>query len=300
VLVATEPHLAFPVWVAVLLFAPRTRLAVVLCGCALIALNLALGGVSSTLAYFAHVLPLQALSEVHANDQYSLTHQLALLGVPDRTALLWGSISYIVMVIAGLYVAARFARNSAAADYVALVPPAFVLFGGSFVHDVQFMAALPLAIVVLVRRPSAIVIAGTLFLCIAWGSGAGRLGLVVSAASAAAVIWLALDRAPRAVRFAWSAAALCIVAIAVVINLHHAPATQMATPDALDGNEWAPVAWQQYLAASPDRTAPHLFDTLRKLPEWAGLIAVLVGTWIASAPHKTIAPAPEPLIAETR
>lgn len=282
-LASIEPHIALPLWASLFLFYRQVRVPLILWGVALVGLDVSMGGPVRA-AEYARVLQLQALSEVHANDQFSLTHQLALLGVGDVNALMLGSISYVIMVIVGLLVARKLSSTTGFPDYLALVPPAFVLLGGTFVHDVQFMAALPLAVVALIRRPGTALAGSALLLCIAWGSGASRLGFTMSALSAASIVWIASHGRSRASQMTWATAAIALVALAVLLNLRPAPRFVAATAPQVTvaATAWSPTAWRAYLESSPDRTTPRLTDFARKAPVWIALIVLLIEVGAAS------------------
>ncbi|MGB6987369.1 MAG: glycosyltransferase 87 family protein [Candidatus Aquilonibacter sp.] len=276
-LVASEPHLAAPVWIALLLFATRVRMPLVVVGLALAVVDAAIGGPRQAIDYFSHVLPLQALSEVHANDQFSLTHQLALLNISDSLALLLGSVSYIVMFGIGLSAAWRLSAVTGNDDYLALAPPAFVLLGGTFVHDLQFMAALPLAVVQLARRQSKVVGVSALLLSIPWASGLSRIALLVAGASAAGVAWIYSHERSVWLRIGSACVTLVVLAAAFTLNLRPLPPQleQASTTPVISATAWAPTAWLAYLEATSTRSRPSAIDLERKMPIWLAMILLL-------------------------
>lgn len=277
-LVATEPHLAVPIWIALLLFAARVRMPLVVVGLGLAVVDVAIGGPRQAIDYFSHVLPLQALSEVHANDQFSLTHQLALLNVNDSFALFVGSVSYIVMLVIGLGAAWRLSAVNGSADYLALAPPAFVLLGGTFVHDLQYMAALPLAVVQLARRESTVLGISTLLLSITWSSGLSRIALLVAGASAAGVAWIYSHKRSLWLRVASACIALIVLAAAFALNLRPLPAQSepgSTTTPTVSSTAWAPAAWRAYLEATPSRSEPSPIDLERRIPIWLAMLLLL-------------------------
>ena len=87
------------------------------------------------------MLPAHALSELTRDTQYSLSAVLAALGVAPGAAVKAGSIWYFAMLIAGTIVAGRLARQTENAAFLACVPPAFAVFGGTFIHMTQIAAA---------------------------------------------------------------------------------------------------------------------------------------------------------------
>ncbi|HKU80921.1 MAG TPA: hypothetical protein VJP76_02035, partial [Candidatus Tumulicola sp.] len=177
---AIEPHLALPLWLSLALFVPRVRVPLALTGLGLVLLDLAAGGPRLAWEFATVALPAQAASEVFAADQFSLTHLAAMAGSVPTLALLAGTLSYALMIALGLIAGCRLSGGRAP-EYLALVPPAFVLVGGTFVHDLQFLAALPLALVWLARSrppiwPAALAAA---LLAVSWSEAASRLALIV-------------------------------------------------------------------------------------------------------------------------
>jgi hypothetical protein len=275
-LVALEPTLAVPLWLALLVFAARSRLPLIATGAALIALDVAIGGPARAIEYFSPVLPLQALSEVHANDQFSLTHQLALLGVSNSTAILLGSISYVVMIVIGMATAWRLSVATGSYEYLALAPPAFVLLGGTYVHDLQYMAALPLAIVLLARRNSTVLGISALLLAVTWSSGLSRIACLIAAVSAGGVAWIYAHQRSHWVQAATICVTLAVIVATFALNLRSEPTQPLSSPSAsVSATTWAPIDWQIYLEASPSRTQPSIIDLSRKLPIWVAMILLL-------------------------
>ena len=136
----------------------------------LAALSVAGAGWNVTASYVTSVVPAHALSEVSRDNQYSLATIAGAFGVPDTSAALLGSLSYIVMTALGVFVAARLWRRYGGAGLAVLVPPAFSLFGGSFVHTAEIAAAVPAALL-LATRSSALrpwCVAALVLLAVPW------------------------------------------------------------------------------------------------------------------------------------
>lgn len=144
---AIEPHLAAPMWFALLLFAPRTRVSLALAVACLIAISLPLW--SLDLEYVARVLPLHARSQAYdMSSQFSLTTTLVALGVPVATAIRAGTFSYVVTFAIGIALAVRLSKRFDDTAFLTLAPTAAVLLGGEYVHGHQMEAALPFAFLV--------------------------------------------------------------------------------------------------------------------------------------------------------
>lgn len=283
---ALEPHLAVPLWLSIALFAPRVRLPLLCVGIALLLLDIAAGGPHLAWEFASVALPAQARSEIFAADQFSLTHLVAIAGGSAGLALLAGTLSYVLMTLLGI-AAARRLDGGHGNEYLALVPPAFVLIGGTFLHDLQFLAAMPLALVMLARgRSKWISVLAAALLAVAWSEATSRLALLVSAASVFAVVWLASP--PRPGRLVGPAAGALATA-ALIVALGHLPgvprqpvpaeaavAVRAADPAARD--------WAIYLDSDSALTTTSPRSLTRKLPTWAGALLLLASTLALAAP----------------
>ncbi len=275
-LVAMEPHLAVPLWIALFVVAKTTRVPLIVVGAALVVADIAIGGPAQAITYFVQTLPAQALSEVHANDQYSLTHVAAMAGVGAAGALRLGFVSYVVMAVAGIVVAQRIAARHGS-EYLALVPPVFVLLGGTFLHDIQFFAALPLALVFLGRtpRPNLVAAAAAILLVIAWNEATSRFFLLLSATSAFATAWIALPKSAARPIVCTTVAIATLVLVIAVNRLPVAVGTPVSDPPAaatLDPSDQASRNWAVYVASSPPLSTPTARTVVRKVPTWAGVV----------------------------
>ncbi|HEY5426239.1 MAG TPA: hypothetical protein VIJ77_06805 [Candidatus Tumulicola sp.] len=277
--VALEPHLAFPLWIALFIFAKTTRVPLLVAGLGLAVVDVAIGGSHQALAYFVQTLPGQALSEVGAADQFSLTHLAVSAGLAAPAALRLGLISYLVMTVAGVLVAKRLAGQGAP-EYLALVPPAFVLLGGTYVHDIQFYAALPLALVLLARagRPYPAIALATLLLAVSWSEATSRLILVSSGISVFAVLWAALPK--HVPRIAYGAAG-AVAALALVVAINRLPAAPdvFAPPSppasSFRANDQAAPDWSAYVVSDRSRSTPSPRSLARKVPVWCGMLLLI-------------------------
>jgi hypothetical protein len=278
---ALEPHLAAPLWLALAVFVPRTRLPLAVVGCALLALDAAMGGPRVAIEYFAQALPAQALSEVYAADQFSLTHAAIVAGASIPVALRLGLVSYAVMAVLGVVVARRLSGTDAP-EYLALVPPAFILIGGTYLHDIQFYTALPLALVLLARstRPSPVLVAAAVLLAVPWSEASSRLMLILSATSVFTIVWLAAPKRPWRIA---ACAGAAIVAVALVVAIGRLPMATSRPGTALpsvtatlhDDDQAAPD-WAMYLDNNPALSSASPRSLIRKVPTWAGALLLVV------------------------
>ena len=278
--VAIEPHLALPLWISLFCFAAAMRVPLIAVGSALVIVDLAIGGPAQALGYFTQTLPAQALAEVHANDQYSLTHVVAIAGAGASTALRIGFLSYVVMAAAGIATARRLAARHGS-EYLALVPPAFVLAGGTFLHDVQFLAALPLALVLLARtpRPNLVVATAAILLAVAWNEATSRFFLLISATSAFATAWIALPKTAARAAICTAVAVAAVVLLVAVNRLPGATGGPLPHPPAaaaLVPGDQAARDWSVYVTSTPPLSTPTARTVVRKLPTWIGICLLAV------------------------
>jgi hypothetical protein len=144
-----EPHLGFPVCLALFCCSPRARRSLLLGVCMLGLLGLTMTPPNEVLEYFLKVLPGHARAEIIGDSQLSASHALAVLGVEPSLATLLGLLQYCVMCAVGASCAVRFARRPGESDLALLAPAALVVFGGSFVHIAQIAASACCALVAL-------------------------------------------------------------------------------------------------------------------------------------------------------
>lgn len=137
-----EPHLALPSCAAMFFAAPACRKGFLFVGTGLLVLSLPFG-VPFTIEYFARVLPAHAAAEVWNVGQFSGTLAAHIAGAPDALALGIGSASYVAMAIAGVLVTLKLTKQDDRPSYLPLIPLAFTVFAGSFIHWHQIVAAIP-------------------------------------------------------------------------------------------------------------------------------------------------------------
>lgn len=186
---AILPHVALGAFVAVLLFERSMRIPVFACGAMLVVLDAMAGGPAMAVEYFARVLPAHAYSEIGYIAQYGLTWALHALRTPDRAAVELGNISYALACIAGITVAAKLRAHWNDAAWLVLLPPAFAVTGGPFMHYSEITLALP-ALFLLWKSSRggvrAAAGAGIVLLCVPWQWVVGEPQLAIPAGILAA------------------------------------------------------------------------------------------------------------------
>ncbi len=292
-----QPQFGAPAVLAALIFYPRARIPIALFAAIIVAGGLPFGGLSRMLEY-ARVLPLHARAEIAFAPQYSASFLAHQLGVETSLALTIGSLSYLVMVALGIGVAIRARRAAIAGGAAILLPPAFSVLGGSFIHLHQIAVALLVAFSVkyskLTALPAAI---GISLLIFPWNSLAGKPlshGFVLSVAiaflvSGGAIVFLLKDAV--GLRTSFAAAAIGVAAAIVTFGFLHAtgPASKAGAvtaairvpAPALAPGTLGSVAWGEAIAITnaedpPAGSIPYKWThSFIKYPTWLALFLVL-------------------------
>lgn len=154
-----EPHMVLPACAAVFLFVPQMRVRLLVAGLCAGAIMLATVGPYVSLSYFTTVLPQHAASEVNNLGQFSLTALLYQLGAGAQFALHVGVAQYALLAIAGIAAAQLLRTKSGDLSWLVLLPAAFAVIGGSFIHLNEIAMAVPLACLILMRTGSKVALA---------------------------------------------------------------------------------------------------------------------------------------------
>jgi hypothetical protein len=225
-----EPHLGLPAFVAVLLFAPRARAALLGTAAALAAISLIAIGIPENVEYFARALPAHAASELTFRAQFSLSRLLAALGVVPRVALAAGSLTFVLATAAGVWAGRRVALHEHMPAALLLVPPAVGMLGGTYLHENHVVTALSAALLLARARtvPAPLAVAPLALMSVFWVADSAWKALVaastLSALAGFALVGRAL-RGSRAVRLAWAGgyALAAVVLFAALQTVPRAP-----------------------------------------------------------------------------
>lgn len=273
------PHVALPALIGVFLFVPQMRTRLIVVACALLALDLLCGGPAIALSYVRDVLPAHARSEIGSTAQYGMTWILHGLRTSDRAAIVGGEISYAIMTLLGLLAARLFVIRTRSAAYAALIPPAFAVLGGTFMHYTQIMVAIPAALLLFDRssnqRARAIFGAALLLLVVPWAWALGQPVLVVVYAIVCGVV------AGHVLR--WGAAAALRVAFASVVltggiilaGYHFGPGLSTHVHAISVQGGLAQASWEQFVRSQ--RASTGIVWWIAKAPTWIGLLVLALG-----------------------
>jgi hypothetical protein len=269
-----EPHLALPVCVALAVWAPATRVTLGISFAALASLSLFALGPATNLEYFASVLPAHALSEAARDTQYSLTSVLASAGVVDTTAVRAGSLWYLGMLVAGAVVAGSLAKKHRNPAFLVCVPPAFAVFGGTFVHVTQIVAALPATVLFLAyataeRRTLAIV--ALLLLAVPWTMATSPAVGLAPAFPIAFLAWRYTNGSVRAAMLAAVIAGILLVGLDHAYVLVAAQHLQPYVGSSIDPR-LAEATWSEFARKNSTNS---IAAWIARIPTWTGLIVLL-------------------------
>lgn len=270
-----EPHLGLPLCVALALWAPATRLTLAVAAVALAALSLVALGFPTNLEYFTSVLPAHALSEVARDTQFSLTAVLATLGAPQLLAVRAGMLWYALMIGIGVTVAGVLAKKTANYALLACVPPAFAVFGGTFIHITQMAAALPAAVLLPVYTQSksrALAVAALLLLAVPWLWAVAPTLILAPFVPVAYLAWQYWARNARITLLAAIAAALLLWGLSsLAAGAPHALHGLHGGAPAIDPR-FAEAGWSAFTQKSTTNT---IAAWMLRIPTWGGLALVL-------------------------
>jgi hypothetical protein len=276
-----EPHLALPSCAAMFVASRASRKGLLFAGAALLLFSVPFGA-ARTLEYLEHVLPAHAAAEVWNVGQFSGTLAAHLAGAPDSLALLAGSASYVVMAAVGIAVTLKLAKHDDRDSYLPLLPLAFTVFAGSFIHWHQIVAAIPAGLMLASRTSripyplaAALVVMPVPWLyTVAWGFLIPLAAVTIGMLCVKLLRWGALPAAAMGI----GACALLWLGNhglphAEVLQAFHSP----AAPDGL-----ADLSWGAYVRARI--AVSNGIFLWAHIPTWLG-VTCIAGIALRSAIH---------------
>jgi hypothetical protein len=281
-----EPHVGIGACVAFALAARASRL-VMACSVALVALlSVGTTGWQLALEYFTTVLPRHAASEIGHQSQLSFTHVMHLAGFSDRIALIAGSLSFAATLAAGVWLGLALARRTGSPAFAVVIPPAFSLIGGTYIHANQMCLALPAALLLYARFPArrpqtAFAIA---LLAIPWSEATIVADQPVAVVLTLAVLGFCLGGGSLRTTAAGAVAAALVLFVCDVLIGPQDAATVLAFRPELGSGGFVDDEWRQFVAVEfVDH--PALYFALGTLT-WLGLaLLAYTSTRAARAEH---------------
>ncbi|HEY9084314.1 MAG TPA: glycosyltransferase 87 family protein [Candidatus Tyrphobacter sp.] len=281
-----EPQVGIAVALVCALLSRRFALVVAVVAVALLLISVTVLGLSENVEYVRTVLPAQALAELHAAIQYSLSWILAGLGMSAGWALRIGQLWWLAMLGA----AAWFARSPharAKPEIAVLAAPAFTVVGGPYLHIHHVALAVPAALWLASTpgRAPWIRIAAAVAICVPLLDifiMMGRIGFALPLAFVCVVAsWLGAAYGRGAIAGLWSAlaavVAVWLVALAFIVGgfgFSGSASMQQLSPAT------AQASWAQFVATHYVATGWPIW--LVKAPTWFGVLATAIGLMAAA------------------
>jgi hypothetical protein len=279
-----EPHLALPVCLALAVWAPATRLPLALSLGVLAILALAVLGPGTNFEYFTSVLPAHALSEAARDTQYSLTAVVFSLGAPGSVALRMGLLWYGAMLALGTLVAGRLARKTGNNAFFVCAPPAFAVFGGTFIHVTQIAAALPAAVLLISSEKKEqywLAAIALLLLAVPWSWAISPALIIAPLFPVGYLAWHYWNGKARIALLAALSAAVLLLGLVALVRGEPALAVHARTL-AFDPR-LAEATWSNFAQKSSTNA---IAAWVLRVPTWAGLLLLLTrAITYASSPY---------------
>jgi len=272
---AILPHVALPALLGAFFFIPQMRARLFIAGIALIALDVAGGGHGIALAYVRDVLPAHARSEIGSTAQYGLTWMLHALGAPDRLAIAGGEYSYAFMTLLGLIAGRAMMKRTGDRAYAILLPPAFAVFGGTFMHYTQIMIAIPAALLIARHgsgRARAAACTAILLLVVPWAWVLGQPVLVPVYAAVCGFVAAALLRFSVSAALRVSLCAALLSAVIVAAGAHFGSGLPAHAHGIAFQGGLAQSSWEAFVRSQ--RASTGAVWWIAKAPTWLGLLAL--------------------------
>jgi len=200
-----EPHIGLAPFIAVFICVPSVRWILSACAGLLGFLTYETIGFKQAVEYVHDVLPAHASSEIAHRGQYSLTSFLHFMGVSDSAALFLGALSYAGFVVIGVIVAYRLRRSLDEEAFLIVIPAAFALLGGVFIHITQMAIALPAGLLLYSKYPRGLPALrwGIMLLAVPWSASSDLAYVQLFVALCIAVFsWYFLENAALAAQAA--------------------------------------------------------------------------------------------------
>jgi hypothetical protein len=224
-----QPQIGVFVWCALALWVPRARVSLAVCAAVLVLVGSIAAGPASFFEWVTVAVPQQAAEEVHFWGQYSLTALLGQFGLPATVTMAAGTISTVVMLLAGLYLGKALVRPLRSSAAIVLVPAACSVIAGSYVHLGAIAVAMLAALLVIASDPRRSILPAAL-LCVPWPFVQDIKALFLSTTFALAVILFGL----RGFTKRTIAVFVVLVASMYVLELYPPPDAALGATSSID------------------------------------------------------------------
>jgi hypothetical protein len=280
-----QPQIGLPIILALLLWAPRTRLVLIVGVGALVTLSYLHFGVSENAEYVERAIPAFGASEVPLRFQYGSSWILYFFGLDETRALAVSTIQYVATVLLGVAVAPLIARRLDAPAALAAFPAAVAVVGGPNLHLTDLAAAIPFAAILTgtTARIRRLAWFALILLALPWIALETLHQAAVAAIVVAVVALFALPDRPWLGRAVIALAASAVVLAAPLlfaaipdVPLRPAPAPASFSAASRYGPTLAAVAHGEAIRSQAILTEPTWQSFARKAPDWAGVLLVFL------------------------
>lgn len=271
--IALLPHVAVGIFLTLFSWLRQARAPVMVAAATLVILDLFAGGTTLALLYFTKVLPAHAHSEVAGTLQYSSTWLARAAGSSVAAALKLGDIWYGLMIIWGIVVGGLLAKKFNDNAFLVLIPPAFAVFGGVFVHIQEISLALPGALLMHSRgdRNTRILAGGAVLLvAVPWMQAMSLPWLIVVIAIVTIGIASRTLGLGNSISLRASLGALAICACIMIVTAHYGTHVTQRPPSFNVASGLAQESWAMFVRKGVGVTL-----IVAKAPTWIGLLFLL-------------------------
>ncbi len=285
------PHIGLPALLGVFLFVSAMRVRIAVLALVLAVIDIIAGGPRIAIGYLTTVLPAHARSEIGSTAQYGLTWALHGLGLSDGAAIAGGQISYVLMLILGLLAARKLISIRPDAAYAALVPPAFAVFGGTFMHLTQIMIAIPAALLLFDRSRAAarwVFAAAALLIAFPWGWVLGQPVLIVVYAVVCGLFARGLLSSSTTAALRISLGSVLISAGILIAGFHFGPGLSTHVHGLGVHEGLAQGSWGEFIRTQRSSSGPAWW--FAKAPTWIGLALLTLGCAYALVKKDLVTP----------
>ncbi|HEY1682744.1 MAG TPA: glycosyltransferase family 87 protein [Candidatus Tumulicola sp.] len=270
-----EPNVALPAAIGLFVSTKSARVSLIVGAALLGALSMLAAGIPLNFEYLGTVVPAHALSEVSRDNQYSLSTVVAAFGLAEKASAMLGAASYLLMTFVGVIVGLILRRRYRDPAFAIVIPTAFALLGGSFVHTEAIAAAVAAALLLFSRTNElrTLSIAAVLLLTVPWMLASSMALFIVPILPVAYLIHQLWNRE----RVAWASGGVAAAAIiAVLFVFASAPAPhvipQLVQTHAFIDPKLAEASWRNFVLGNVTNRAA---TWLLRAPSWLGLILVV-------------------------
>jgi hypothetical protein len=255
---------------------PRARWPVLLTAAVFAVIAVVTVGPPALWEYATRVVPAQAASEVHFPFQFSLTYALARAGMSAGEARVAGSLSYVVLLAFGLWLAPRAARKLRRRELLVFIPAFCCAIAGPYLHQEELCLALPALLVLAVATRGRARIVFAVALCVlsvpwilVWGI---KQLFLASLLGCALILWQL--RIPR-----WPAIAAFAAIAATIYSFElHPPHLPVPSPSVVQSYAATSLVQDEWRVYAEQRSTNDPLWIAIKVPTWAALLATLILT----------------------